>query len=134
MRLVDSVVQQIEETILAGHFKTGEKLPKTSDLQTILGASIGTIREAVAILEQKGLVARDDRGFAHIYVPAASRLDLVQQRLEDIADDYCEGASAPLILALVENGRFTPKEIAEFRRLVDQLENKSTRRTKRGRR
>ena len=85
-----------------------------------------TINTLLGRMEQKGLVDRDTTEFAHIYVPAASRTALVQQRLVDLADEYCDGESAPLMLALVENGKFTEEEIAQFRRLVDQLEKKSS--------
>ena len=86
-----------------------------------------TINTLLGRLEQKGLVKRDTSGFAHVYVPAASRSALVQQRLVDLADEYCDGESVPLMLALVENGRFTEDEIAQFRKLIDRLEKQSPR-------
>ena len=46
----------MEDAILSGHFGPGEKLPPTSELETTLGASRGTLREALRILQQKGLV------------------------------------------------------------------------------
>jgi DNA-binding FadR family transcriptional regulator len=54
--LVDSLVRQLEDTILSGKFKPGEKLPSSSKLEKALGASRGTLREALRILQQKGLV------------------------------------------------------------------------------
>lgn len=54
--LVENVTQQIEEAIIDGEYKTGDKLPSTRELQTILEASLGTVRESLAILEQKGLL------------------------------------------------------------------------------
>ncbi len=56
LSLVRNVVQQIEAAILAGEYGVGDKLPSTRQLQDILGASLGTIREGLARLEQKGLV------------------------------------------------------------------------------
>jgi GntR family transcriptional regulator, transcriptional repressor for pyruvate dehydrogenase complex len=54
--LVDNLVKQLEETILAGKFKPGEKLPPSGELETAMGASRGTLHEALRILQQKGLV------------------------------------------------------------------------------
>lgn len=54
--LVEDVSQQIEGAILAGEYKPGDRLPSTRELQEILGASLGTIRESLAILEQKGFL------------------------------------------------------------------------------
>jgi GntR family transcriptional repressor for pyruvate dehydrogenase complex len=54
--LVEDVTRQIESAILEGEYRPGDKLPSTRQLQEILGASLGTIREGLAILEQKGLL------------------------------------------------------------------------------
>ena len=56
LSLVENVTQQIENAILDEEYKPGDKLPSTRELQEILGASLGTIRESLAILEQKGLL------------------------------------------------------------------------------
>ncbi len=56
LSLVENVVHQIEEAVLTGEYKVGDKLPSTRQLQDILGASLGTIREGLARLEQKGLI------------------------------------------------------------------------------
>lgn len=54
--LVEDVTRQIEEAILTGEYRPGDKLPSTRQLQEIFGASLGTVRESLAILEQKGLL------------------------------------------------------------------------------
>lgn len=54
--LVENLVVQLEDAILSGVFEPGEKLPPTTELEAELGASRGTLREALRILQQKGLV------------------------------------------------------------------------------
>lgn len=54
--MVESVTKQIEDAILAGEYQPGDKLPSIRALQEILGASLGTVRESLVILEQKGLL------------------------------------------------------------------------------
>ena len=54
--LVDSVVEQIEEAVVRGLLKPGDKLPPTDELQASFGASRGTLREAFRVLRQKGLL------------------------------------------------------------------------------
>jgi GntR family transcriptional regulator, transcriptional repressor for pyruvate dehydrogenase complex len=56
LSLVEDVVDQIEEAIMDGEYKPGDKLPSTRQLQEIFDASMGTIRESLAILDQKGLL------------------------------------------------------------------------------
>jgi DNA-binding FadR family transcriptional regulator len=55
-RIFQDVVDQIQEAILNGHLKTGEKLPPERELGALFGTSRGTTREALRVLEQKGLV------------------------------------------------------------------------------
>ncbi len=55
-RIFQDVVDQIQEAILNGRLKTGEKLPPERELGALFGTSRGTTREALRVLEQKGLV------------------------------------------------------------------------------
>ena len=83
-----------------------------------------TVMTLLGRLETKGYVTSDKTGFAHVFRAAVSRDGVVQQRLEALAEEFCDGEQAPLVLALVQGQRFTPEELAEFRRLIDELEPK----------
>lgn len=85
-----------------------------------------TVSTLLQRLQAKGCVASDTSGLAHVFRAAASREELLDLRLKELADELCEGASAPLVLALVQGGRFTPEEIARFRRLLDQQAGRGT--------
>ena len=91
-----------------------------------------TVQTLLTRLMAKGYVAADRTGPAHVYQAAVSRGELLQQRLTDLADTYCEGTTSPLMLALVEGGELTPREIAQFRDLLDKLEAESVRGRKKG--
>lgn len=79
-----------------------------------------TVLTLLQRLEAKGYVKRDTSGFAHVYRPAMSRDRLLRQRLSDLADQLCDGAATPLLMALVEQHRFTKQEISEFRKLLNE--------------
>ena len=83
-----------------------------------------TVQTLLGRLEKKALVACDRAGAAHVFRAAVTRDRLLQQRLTDLADQLCEGTASPLLLALVEGGKFTPAEIEQFRKLLDALEAK----------
>ena len=110
-------------------------------LKVLWDVGSGTVREVQAILREqgrkwayttvqtllnrlqaKGNAASEKGGPAHIYRAAVTREQLLRRRLGDLADEFCEGTASPLVLALVEGGRFTPAEIEQFRKLLDRLE------------
>jgi len=55
-RIFQDVVEQIQDTILEGKLKPGDKLPPEREMREMFRSSRGTIREALRILEQKGLI------------------------------------------------------------------------------
>lgn len=55
-RIFQDVVEQIQDAILQGTLNPGDKLPPERELKEMFGASRGTLREALRILEQKGLI------------------------------------------------------------------------------
>ena len=55
-RIFQDVVDQIQAAILDGRIGPGEKLPAERELGEMLGTSRGTLREALRVLEQKGLI------------------------------------------------------------------------------
>jgi DNA-binding GntR family transcriptional regulator len=71
-RLVDEVSHAIEEAILAGHMRPGERLVEAAIAER-LGVSRTTVREALLMLERQGLiVSRPRRG---TFVTRLSRED-----------------------------------------------------------
>lgn len=55
-RIFQDVVEQIQEAILEGKLNPGDVLPPERELRETFNVSRGTLREALRVLEQKGLV------------------------------------------------------------------------------
>lgn len=55
-RVFEDVIEQIQESILDGKLKPGQKLPAERELKELFKISRGTLREALRVLEQKGLL------------------------------------------------------------------------------
>ncbi len=55
-RIFQDVVGQIQDAILRGRIAPGSRLPAERELTEIFKASRGTLREALRVLEQKGLI------------------------------------------------------------------------------
>lgn len=55
-RVYQDVVEQIQEAIVTGKLKAGDQLPAERDLKERFNVSRGTLREALRVLEQQGLI------------------------------------------------------------------------------
>lgn len=55
-KVFQHVVTQIEDAILSGRLETGQTLPSERELKETFRISRGTLREALRVLEQKGLI------------------------------------------------------------------------------
>jgi DNA-binding FadR family transcriptional regulator len=55
-KIFENVVDQIQEAILEGRLKAGQTLPSERELKEIFNVSRGSLREALRVLENKGLI------------------------------------------------------------------------------
>lgn len=62
LTLSDRLVQQIEDRVLEGQLKPGMKLPTEASLAEQFGVGRTTVREALKVLESRGLVERSHSG------------------------------------------------------------------------
>lgn len=97
------------------------------DLLDRLGtdAAYTTVQTLVTRLVEKGHVRADRGGVAHVFTATTAREELAQQRVEEVADALLDGAVAPLVLRLVEHGRFSPEDIKSFRKLLKAAEERA---------
>ncbi len=86
-----------------------------------------TVLTFLARLESKGYVASNKAELAHVFRPTVSRDGLLTQRLTRLVDDVCEGTAAPVVQALVRGKQLSTDDIAQLRRLLDELEDESDR-------
>ncbi len=93
-RLSDLITDQIEQLIVDGKLKPGEGLPSERDLAAQLGVSRPSVREALLLLESRGLVgARRGGGYAVTDVTAPTMTDPLAhllQRHPSAVDDVLE--------------------------------------------
>jgi DNA-binding FadR family transcriptional regulator len=56
VRAYESIVEQVEDRVLRGQLRPGERLPSEREMTTQFGVSRSTVREALRVLESDGLV------------------------------------------------------------------------------
>jgi len=124
-RVFEDLVAQIEDAILEGRLKVGDKLPSQRELVEMFQTSRGPLREALRVLEQKGLldVKRGVKGGAVVkspdMVPVAESLGLlIRHRGITLAElsEFREGVEGNVAALAAE--RVTPENILEFKKLL----------------
>jgi GntR family transcriptional repressor for pyruvate dehydrogenase complex len=103
-RVFQDVVRQIEDAILQGTLNPGDKLPPERELKEMFGAARGTLREALRILEQKGLLTIKT-GVAGGAIVNALTTDQISESLD----------------LLIRYQKVSLKDLAEFREGVEGM-------------
>lgn len=109
--LIDKVVHQLEELILSGHYKPGEKLREQS-LAEELGVSRGPLREAIRTLEGRRLLERTPR----------SGVQVVGLSLDDLQQILCTREALEGMAARQAAENMTSAEVNALRQTVVMLE------------
>lgn len=97
-RVFQDVVEQIEDAILSGSLKPGTRLPAERELKEMFNTSRGTLREALRVLEQKGLIT--------IKLGVAGGAYIKQIDAEPVMES---------LALLIRSGNVLPDHLAEFR-------------------
>jgi len=81
-----------------------------------------TLQTLLKRLEEKGAVACIKDGVPHIYRARVTRQSLMKSRLKSIAEELCDGSAGSLMMAMVDQKRFSEEELASFRNLIEKLD------------
>jgi len=81
-----------------------------------------TILKIMQIMADKGLVRRDESNRAHVYEPVPSEAQTQRRLLRDLARRAFDGSPGKLALRALADDKASKEDLAEIRRLLDQLE------------
>lgn len=124
--LAEAVAQRLGEAIRLGLLLDGERLPPEPGLASQLGVSTMTLREALAVLREQGLVTtkRGRGGGTFVRAPdltgeLAGRLgELTIEQLRDLGDHRAAISGSGARLAAL---RALPAEVADLTAQLDRL-------------
>jgi DNA-binding FadR family transcriptional regulator len=71
-RFIQDILSQIEEAIVDGKYRVGDKLPSEREMCGLFQTSRGPLREALRVLEQKGLIAIKAGAYGGAFVKAVT--------------------------------------------------------------
>ena len=97
-----------------------------SRLNAEKGTNYSTTVKMLSVMLEKGLVKRDEQASPHIYRPALTREKAGKRMLNDLIEKVYDGAAMNLVLQALSSTAATTEELAEVRRLLDQMEGKQS--------
>lgn len=93
--------------------------------QTVYGevsaSKMASVQKLVERLESKDCVKRDRSQRAHTFLAAVSRDDVVAEKAQALADQFCDGKIAPLVSTLLRSTDMSAAEREKLRQLIDEL-------------
>ncbi len=99
-----------------------------SALQADTGWHENTVRTLLNRLVRKGAVRAEREGRRYLYSPLLTREQWQAAESRSLLDRVFGGRIAPLLVHFSRNEKLSARDIAELRKLVDQLEKKERRR------
>ena len=94
MRVSDQIVNQIQCQIVDGSLAGGQKLPNETELSQQFGVSRASVREALSMLESRGVVERHKSGGTFLcgccLEKILAMIDIPRERNNELAGDLTE--------------------------------------------
>src|SRR5438477_8663230 len=81
-----------------------------------------TVLKIMQIMFEKGLLKRDDRARSHVYSASVSEEQTQRQVVSHLLERLFSGSAPKLVMQALAAKRATRAELAEIRRLLDELE------------
>jgi predicted transcriptional regulator len=93
-----------------------------AEINTVKQNGYTTVLKLMQIMAEKGLVQRDENNRAHVYTATFGRTDTQTTLVDDLAQRVFEGSAFKLALHALGSKKATPDELAEMRRLLEEME------------
>ena len=81
-----------------------------------------TALKLLQIMTDKGLVRRDEAQRSHVYAARLSEEQTQKQLVRDLLERAFGGSAQKLVMRALAVRRASPEELAEIRRLLDEIE------------
>jgi predicted transcriptional regulator len=81
-----------------------------------------SVLKLLQIMAEKGLVTRDESQRSHVYRAALKQQQTQRQLVDDLLERAFGGAADQLVMQALSARRVTPRELAEIRKLLNELE------------
>ncbi|NWF53507.1 MAG: FadR family transcriptional regulator [Syntrophaceae bacterium] len=129
--LIEKTCESLTDLVLAGKLGTGDYLPPESEIAERLGVGRSTVREAVKVLESKGLVRRlHGKGIQIVdesRKAASEMLQLMLRREKSSVGELLEVRRLiEMKMASLAAGRATAKDLSDLRKILKKMQSTGT--------
>jgi BlaI family transcriptional regulator, penicillinase repressor len=111
------ILQVLWHKGLASVREVHEELSKSKE------AGYTTTLKLMQIMNEKGLVKRDDSVKTHIYQPAVSREKTQKHLLSKMINTLFGGSATELVIQALGNHKTTADELAEIQKVLSEMKN-----------
>ena len=84
-----------------------------------------TVLKIMQIMREKGLVKRDEAERSHVYEAAVSEEQTQRQVMGHVIERVFSGSAHKLVMHALSSKKATRAELAEIRKLLDEMEGRS---------
>ena len=84
-----------------------------------------TVLKLMQIMAEKGLVTRNEQNRAHVYSARPAESETQRNLVDDLVARVFGGSAHKLALHALGSKKATPEELAELRKLLDDLEEQA---------
>ena len=122
MRELSTAEWHVMESLWADSPKVGSRI--VADLKESVGWSRSTTLTMLKRMSDKGLIACEDGESMKIYRPMLEREEAAQKETRSFLDRVYHGSLSMLVNHFVEKESLSQEEIAELRKILDQVDGK----------
>ena len=91
-------------------------------LEEAKGTNYSTTVKMLSVMLDKGLLARDESKQPLVYRAVLTHDRASKRMVNDLIEKVFNGSSTRLVLQALSTGKATPDELAEVRRLLDEMD------------
>ena len=122
-RTPSSQPTEVELQILRILWKQGPSTARQihNQLAEVRDTNYSTTVKMLSVMLEKDLVRRDESVRPQVFRPAATQQRTQQRMLKELIQKVYDGSTGSLVLQALASQKASPEELAEIRRVLDEL-------------
>ncbi len=82
-----------------------------------------TTLKQMQVMNEKGLLKRDDSSRQHIYYPAVQQNKVQKRFMDKMMNTFFQGSASRLVLQALDQYKTSPEELEQIKLIIDKAKN-----------